>query len=178
MSTTPMALWQPRILATYENNTTSYIDQLLGPMRLKYPNKMAGKELITSLTEVSLKRFIQGEADFKFLRRFAVKMNFLQSLRDLQRWPGWTSSPALAASVDFASELALCLSRKLSTGSPLDFAKTSRYFIWQIYGYLPVCTWNRALRFTFIMKLKQMKVPNADYVPFPLMQHLHNVWVV
>ena len=59
-----MAMWQPSILATYKNGTTSYIDQLSGPMRLKYPNKMAEKELITSLTEVSLKWFIQGEADF------------------------------------------------------------------------------------------------------------------
>ena len=49
-----MAMWQPSILATYENGTTSYIDQLSGPMRLKYPNEMAEKELITSLTEVSL----------------------------------------------------------------------------------------------------------------------------
>ena len=33
-------------------------------MRLEYPNEMAEKELITSLTEVSLKWFIQLEADF------------------------------------------------------------------------------------------------------------------
>ena len=58
MSTTSMAMWQPSILATYENGNTSYIDQLSGPMRLKYPNKMAEKELITSLTEVSLKWFM------------------------------------------------------------------------------------------------------------------------
>ena len=53
--------------------------------------------------------------------------NVLQSLRDCQRWPGWTSSPVLVACVDSALESALCLSLRLSTGSLSDFAKRSEF---------------------------------------------------
>ena len=49
-----MAMWQPSVKSTYGNASegTSYVSGLEGPLRLKYPNGMAEKELITSLTEV------------------------------------------------------------------------------------------------------------------------------
>ena len=52
LSSTTMAMWQPSILETYGNLTTTYVNQTSGPMRLKYPNSMGKRELITSLTEV------------------------------------------------------------------------------------------------------------------------------
>ena len=52
MNLTSLAMWQPSILATYGNSTTSYVDQLSGPLRLKFPNSMEETELISSLTEV------------------------------------------------------------------------------------------------------------------------------
>ena len=42
------------VKSTYEGVSAnpSYLDGVQGPWRLKYPNDMAGKELITKLTEV------------------------------------------------------------------------------------------------------------------------------
>ena len=68
MSTTSTAMWQPSVVATYENGTTSYIDQLSGPMRLKYPNEMAEKELVTWLTEVLLQKFLMWKVKCFFLQ--------------------------------------------------------------------------------------------------------------
>jgi len=51
MNLTSLAMWQPSILATYGNSTTSYVDQLSGPLRPKFPNSMEDRELISSLTE-------------------------------------------------------------------------------------------------------------------------------
>ena len=45
-------MWQPSVLETYGNQTTTYVNQTLGPLRLKYPNLMGEKELISSLTKV------------------------------------------------------------------------------------------------------------------------------
>ena len=47
-------MWQPSILETYGNRTTSYLNQTSGPIRLKYPNSMDERELISSLTKVIL----------------------------------------------------------------------------------------------------------------------------
>ena len=54
LTETSLAMWQPSIQSTYGNISESldYISGLPGPMRLKYPNGMASKELISSLTEV------------------------------------------------------------------------------------------------------------------------------
>ena len=48
------AMWQPSIQSTYGNISDSldYISGLPDSMRLKHPNEMAAKELISSLTEV------------------------------------------------------------------------------------------------------------------------------
>ena len=47
-------MWQPRVLETYGNQTTSYVNKIQTPKRLKYPNSMGEEELITSLTKVGL----------------------------------------------------------------------------------------------------------------------------
>lgn len=49
----------------------------------------------------------------------------LQSLKGHQRWLGWTSLLALAASVAFVSESALCRLLRFSTGFLSGFAGTS-----------------------------------------------------
>ena len=54
LSSTSLAMWQPRVLETYGNQTTSYVNKIQTPMRLKYPNSMGDEELITSLTKVGL----------------------------------------------------------------------------------------------------------------------------
>ena len=52
LNSTLLALWQPSVLETYGNQTKDYVNKTSGPMRLKYPNSMDEKELITSLTKV------------------------------------------------------------------------------------------------------------------------------
>ena len=52
-----LAKWQPAVNATYGSTTTTYTNEVEGPMRLVYPGQ--GKaapegELLTSLTEVVL----------------------------------------------------------------------------------------------------------------------------
>ena len=55
LDTKSLAMWQPSILETYESQNTSYVNQTLGPLRLKYPNAaMSERELISSLTKVKL----------------------------------------------------------------------------------------------------------------------------
>ena len=54
LTLTSLAMWQPSILETYGNQTTSYVNQTSGPMRSKYPNSMGERELISSLTKVIL----------------------------------------------------------------------------------------------------------------------------
>ena len=54
LSSTSLAMWQPVVLETYGNQTTSYVNKIQTPMRLKYPNSMGDEELITSLTKVGL----------------------------------------------------------------------------------------------------------------------------
>ena len=51
---TSMAKWKPAIQATYGNFSVApdYIQELSGPMRLIYPDRMAERELITSLAKV------------------------------------------------------------------------------------------------------------------------------
>ena len=45
-------MWQPSVLETYGNQTTSYINAISGPMRRNFPNYVGERELITSLTKV------------------------------------------------------------------------------------------------------------------------------
>ena len=52
LNLTSLAMWQPSILETYGNQTTSYVNQMSGPLRLKYPDSMGERELISSLTQV------------------------------------------------------------------------------------------------------------------------------
>ena len=54
MNMRSLAMWQPSILETYGKQKTSYVDQMTGPLRLKYPNTMDERELISSLTKVKL----------------------------------------------------------------------------------------------------------------------------
>ena len=45
-------MWQPSVLETYGDQTTSYVDRISGPMRMNFPNMIEQRELITSLTKV------------------------------------------------------------------------------------------------------------------------------
>ena len=64
----------------------------------------------------------------KYLIRKSIPLykneHCLQSLRDRQRWPGLTSSPALEGFADFVSESASSPLSKSSTGSQSDSAGT------------------------------------------------------
>ena len=57
---TSLAMWQPNVLETYGNQTTSYINATSGPMRRNFPNSMGKRELITSLTKVWFIYYIDG----------------------------------------------------------------------------------------------------------------------
>ena len=57
---TSSAMWVPSVLETYNNQTTSYVHQRTGPMRLKFPKSMEERELITSLTKVIVAYSTQG----------------------------------------------------------------------------------------------------------------------
>ena len=50
-----LPMWQPDVLASYgaASESRNYIKDIQGPMRPMYPDAMAEKELISSLTEVS-----------------------------------------------------------------------------------------------------------------------------
>ena len=52
LSSTSLAMWQPSVLETYGNLTTTYINKTTGPLRLNYPNSMGDSELISSLAKV------------------------------------------------------------------------------------------------------------------------------
>lgn len=52
-----MQMWQPSVLETYGDKTTSYVERISGPLRDKYPDPMRKEELITSLTQVIYDRF-------------------------------------------------------------------------------------------------------------------------
>ena len=55
LSLTSLAMWQPSVLETYgEKKNLSYLDEMTVPMRQRYPNSMPNRELITSLTEVTM----------------------------------------------------------------------------------------------------------------------------
>ena len=60
-SSTSLAMWQPSVLETYGEHKLDYLDKITGPMRRKYPNSMAERELITSLTEVIILNLINQE---------------------------------------------------------------------------------------------------------------------
>ena len=52
LTSTSLAMWQPSVLETYGNLTTTYINKTTGPLRPKYPGSMGDRELISSLTKV------------------------------------------------------------------------------------------------------------------------------
>ena len=59
-----MAKWKPSIQATYGKSSEApdYIRGLSGPMRLVYPDRMAERELITSLAKVQINQvFVLSE---------------------------------------------------------------------------------------------------------------------
>ena len=56
-----MQMWQPSVLETYGDKTTSYVEKIQGPLRDKYPDAMEKEELITSLTQVLYDRFSNQE---------------------------------------------------------------------------------------------------------------------
>ena len=66
-------------------------------------------------------------AQFTTRPSFSLHMiiDYSQSTRGCQRWPGWISSLALAASVDSALGSALCPWLRYFTGSLSDFARIS-----------------------------------------------------
>ena len=67
----------------------------------------------------SEKKYMQNT----FAKNFVILLTWnVQSLRDLQRWPGWTSSPTLEESVDFVLESVSSLSLSFSTGSQSGFS--------------------------------------------------------
>ena len=45
-------MWQPSVLETYGDGTTSYVERISGPLRNKYPDAMHREELMTALTQV------------------------------------------------------------------------------------------------------------------------------
>ena len=57
-------MWQPSVLETYGNETTSYLNATSRPMRRNFPNYMGEGELITSLTKVWFIHLIYDEAAF------------------------------------------------------------------------------------------------------------------
>ena len=81
-----------------------------------------------------------------------------QSSRSCPRWPGWTSSLALAASVDFVLGLALSPLLRLSTGSLSEFARSSDEIIkWMFCVYALMALW------TFVSSnLKSWKISNHE----------------
>ena len=59
-----MAKWKPAIQATYGNTSDppDYVRELSGPMRLVYPDRMAERELMTSLVKVQINQvFVLSE---------------------------------------------------------------------------------------------------------------------
>ena len=62
-------MWQQSIVETYESQTTSYVNQTLGPLRLKYPNAaISERELISSLTKVWSKTHLKSEQTLKYIQ--------------------------------------------------------------------------------------------------------------
>ena len=64
-------MWQPSVLETYGNLTTTYINETTGPVRPKYPGSMGERELISSLTKVCWPNILdqnrlyhQGQEDY------------------------------------------------------------------------------------------------------------------
>ena len=72
LSTTSLAMWQPSVRETYGILATTYINETTGPLRLKYPNRMGERELITSLSEVfsSSQRQLLSSPKMAFLAKY------------------------------------------------------------------------------------------------------------
>ena len=48
-------MWQPEVLKTYGNQTTSYVNKIPTPMRLRYPNTMGEEELFNVYSKTGYK---------------------------------------------------------------------------------------------------------------------------
>ena len=57
-------MWQPSVLETYGNLTTTYINKTTGTLRSKYPGSMGDRELISSLTKVGWPNIAQTKPHF------------------------------------------------------------------------------------------------------------------
>ena len=68
LSSTSVAMWQPSVLETYGDLTTTYINETTGPLRLNYPNSMGDRELISSLTKVWSKTHLKSEQTLKYIQ--------------------------------------------------------------------------------------------------------------
>ena len=84
---TSLAKWKPAIQATYGNTSDppDYVRELSGPMRLVYPDRMAERELMTSLVKVQINQvFVLSE---KSQTVFVYRENTTMPLRrTLQLW--------------------------------------------------------------------------------------------
>ena len=60
-------MWQPSVLETYGDGTTSYVERISGPLRDKYPDAMHREELMTSLTQV-VRSIINPWNDIRHIR--------------------------------------------------------------------------------------------------------------
>ena len=63
-----MQMWQPSVLETYGDKTTSYVERISGSLRDKYPDSMDKEELITSLTKV-IRSLINLKIDIRYTRK-------------------------------------------------------------------------------------------------------------
>ena len=64
LSSTSLAMWQPSVLETYGNLTTTYVNKTAGPHRPKYLNSMGDSELISSLAKVRLSNTYQIRTEY------------------------------------------------------------------------------------------------------------------
>lgn len=164
LSKTSLASWRPSVKSTYESVYANpiYLDAVQGPLRLKYPNDMAGKELITKLTEVVPNTLIWyffvflGKSDLQCLwERYSGRQHLFwglnciwldstislltslftsQSSRDPLRWAGLTLSQALEESVDSVWGSALFLLLRYFTGSASGSLRSSnKKLIWLVF---------------------------------------------
>ena len=88
LSSTSLAMWQPVVLETYGNQTTSYVNKIQTPKRLKYPNSMGEEELITSLIKVGLAILTENyiTREYNPCHLFTSFMFFCSSQPSLVHW--------------------------------------------------------------------------------------------
>ena len=110
-------MWQPSVLETYGNLTTTYINKTTGTLRSKYPGSMGDRELISSLTKVGWPNIAQTKPHFTIRTK--------QTTTPTRRIsPLWTSS--------LENQLYLVSCNPISTNDELFFPEFER---------LPKMTW-------------------------------------